>query len=87
VKLAQRMREEPVAAGTVHTLAVLFVGVQLEGEGETPRRPGRRRRRGKAGKRGRGMERVGRGYTGRVCVKHDMHVEAWILHAYIIMSW
>ena len=69
MKLAQRMREEPVAAGTVHTLTVLFVDVQLEREGETPRRPGRRRR-GKAGRRERGKEGAGRGYIGRVCVKH-----------------
>ena len=43
VKLAQSVREELIAADTVHVLVMLSVEEQLEGEGETPRRPGRRR--------------------------------------------
>ncbi len=34
------MREEPTAAVTVQVLVVLSTEEQLEGEGETPRRPG-----------------------------------------------
>ena len=43
MKSAQRVREEPTAADTVHVLVLLSVEEQLEGEGETPRRPGMRR--------------------------------------------
>ena len=43
MKSAQSVREEPAAADTVHVLVVLSVKEQLEEEGETTRRPGRRR--------------------------------------------
>ena len=42
MKSAQSVRGEPTAAGTVQVLVVLSTEEQLEGEGETPRRPGRR---------------------------------------------
>ena len=41
MKSAQSVRGEPTAAGTVQVLVVLSTEEQLEGEGETPRRPGR----------------------------------------------
>ena len=42
MKSAQSVRGEPTAAGTVQVLVVLSTEEQLEGEGETPTRPGRR---------------------------------------------
>ena len=41
MKSAQSVRGEPTVACTVQVLVVLSTEEQLEGEGETPRRPGR----------------------------------------------
>ena len=55
MKSTQSVREEPSAAVTVQVLVEMSTEEQLEGEGETPRRPGR-------GEGGRGERRgVGRG--------------------------
>ena len=51
------MREEPTAAGTVQVLVVLSTKEQLEGKGETPRRPGGRGREKKGGEVGRGRSK------------------------------
>ena len=42
MKSAQSVREELMAAVTVQVLVLLSTEEQLEGEGETPRRPGGR---------------------------------------------
>ena len=41
MKSTQSVREEPTAAVTPQVLVELSTEEQLEGEGETPRRPGR----------------------------------------------
>ena len=53
MKSAQSVRGEPTVAGTVQVLMVLSTEEHLEGEGETPTRPGRRGR-GEEGRRGEG---------------------------------
>ena len=55
MKSTQSVREEPSAAVTVQVLVEMSTEEQLEGEGETPRRPGR----GEGGRRER--RGVGRG--------------------------
>ena len=55
MKSAQSVRGEPSLARTVQVLVVLSTEEQLEGEGETPTRPGRRGSGGEP--RGRGGER------------------------------
>ena len=58
MKYAQSVRGEPTVAGTVQVLVVLSTEEQLEGEGETPTRPG-----GRAGER-KGGGGKGRGKVG-----------------------
>ena len=82
MKSAQSVREELAVAGTVQVLVVLSIEEQLEGEGETPRRPGGRREgwgrgweKGKEEERGRGEERTGKGRGGEWRGREGMREE------------
>ena len=47
IQLSMSVREELIVARTVQVLMLLSTEEQLEGEGETPRRPGRSGREGR----------------------------------------